>query len=123
MRPIVAPALWNHYDTRVVHAPVRPAVTGLEAVAGELRARLLDELAAATAAQIARCAFVVTEDGVEVLNRADLVARYKRVGLRPLVMQVRAAPLGRACVVVEAPLETAVLAVDHRAWLASEGRA
>lgn len=122
MRPI-APALWNHYDTRVVHGRAQPAVTGLEHVVGELRARLLDELAVATGTEIARCAFVVTEDGVERVNRADLVARYKRAGLRPLVVQVRAAPLARACVVVEAPLETCVIAVDHRGWLASEGRA
>lgn len=109
MRPRIVPAVPHAFDE-----------LGLDAETGvRLRAELRRLLAAAPAWRIARCVWRVTEDDVTEWSREDLAQRYRRAGLLPLVRLIRAAPLAKACVAVEAPNETFVVSIEHRVWLAS----
>jgi hypothetical protein len=104
------------------HWDVQPslAALGWERIGDVLRAELREKLATTPAWKRCRVAFVVREDGVEVIERHELAQHYRRHGLRDLAQRVRQASLGLALVVLEGEPETAILGVDVVAWLAAE---
>lgn len=91
---------------------------GWQGIADELRDELRAALAAAGPRGRPGLAFVVREDGVEIIERGELVRHYRSNGLSDLAGRVRRAPIDRALIVLEGD-EVAVLHFDAAGWLAS----